>query len=89
VRGKGMSKTVLAGEKSLTVENYIDGIGAADTRLAYVGDSDDIRREPVGPLVPDNSGGISFGGPHSGGANIAYCDGSLQFVRDDVALEGQ
>ena len=41
--GKGVSKTVLAGEKSLTVANYTTGTGAGDTLVAYVGDSDDVR----------------------------------------------
>lgn len=85
--GKGVSKTVLAGEKSLANAAYSTGSGAGDTLVAYVGVSDDISRKPSGSPMSDKSAGISFGGPHPGGANIAYCDGSVRFVRDDEEVE--
>lgn len=85
--GKGVSKTVLAGEKSLSSAAYSTGAGAGDTLVAYVGDSDDIRRQSSGSPVSDKSGGTGFGGPHSSGANIAYCDGSVRFIRDDEEIE--
>lgn len=87
LRGKGMSKTLLAGEKNILSSAYTDGTGAGDTLLAFVGDSDDIRRAPSGPPTPDKSGGSGFGGPHPSGANMAYCDGSVRFVVDDESVE--
>jgi prepilin-type processing-associated H-X9-DG protein len=94
--GKGASKTVLAGEKSLSRDAYDSG-GPGDSLVAYVGDSDDIRRSPTGmptsdrgagsPDSPTTAGGTNFGGPHPSGANIAYCDGSVRFVLDDEPLE--
>jgi prepilin-type N-terminal cleavage/methylation domain-containing protein/prepilin-type processing-associated H-X9-DG protein len=86
LHGKGASKTVLAGEKSLATPTYDSG-GAGDSLVAYVGNSNDIRRDPTGMPISDNSGGSGFGGPHPGGANIAYCDGSVRFVPDDEQLE--
>lgn len=85
--GKGVSKTVLAGEKSLAVTAYSTSAGTGDALVAYVGDSEDIRRKPSGSPVSDKNGGSGFGGPHPGGANIAYCDGAVKFVADDEVME--
>lgn len=89
LHGKGASKTVLAGEKSLSSDACTKGTGAGDMLIAYVGDSEDIRRASTGSPVSDKSGGTSFGGPHPGGANMAYCDGSVRFVGEDEELETQ
>lgn len=85
--GKGVSKTVLAGEKSLGITAYSTGSGTGDTLVAYVGDSEDIRRKPSGSPLSDKAGGSGFGGPHPGGANIAYCDGAVKFVSDEETIE--
>lgn len=85
--GKGTSKTVLAGEKSIPASEYTSGSGSGDTLVAYVGSCDDIGRRPSGNPVSDKSGNSGFGGPHPSGANFAYCDGSVKFVSDDEAAE--
>jgi prepilin-type N-terminal cleavage/methylation domain-containing protein/prepilin-type processing-associated H-X9-DG protein len=56
LQGKGASKTVLAGEKSLGADAYESG-GAGDSLVAYVGDCDDIRREPTRSPTPDRGAG--------------------------------
>lgn len=89
LHGRGVSKTVLAGEKSLSFDAYKTGTGAGDTLVAYVGDSDDIRRTPSGPPANDKVGGTGFGGPHTAGANIAYCDGSVRFLNENEELVAQ
>lgn len=86
LHGKGASKTVLAGEKSLKSDSYDSG-GIGDSLVAYVGNCDDISRQPSGLPASDKAGGTGFGGPHPSGANFAYCDGSVRFVRDDEEIE--
>jgi prepilin-type N-terminal cleavage/methylation domain-containing protein/prepilin-type processing-associated H-X9-DG protein len=84
----GLSKTVLAGEKSIAYPNYSNGTAAGDTLTMYVGDCDDIARSATGNPISDSSAaGTGLGGPHPGGANIAYCDASVRFVTDDQQFE--
>ena len=85
---RGMSKTVLAGEKSLAYANYTDGVGAGDKLSMYAGDCDDIARDVSGSPTPDKSGAGGFGGPHPGGCNLVYCDGSVRMIAFDDSFAG-
>lgn len=87
LQGKGMSKTLLAAEKSVLATAYREGTSPGDMLIAYVGDSDDIRRSPSGSPASDKSSGKGFGGPHPGGANAASCDGSVRFISDNEDIE--
>lgn len=79
----GMSNTLLAGEKSLDRDHYTDGKAAGDGLCMYMGDSDDIRRTATSNPSSDLGGTTGFGGPHPGGYNAVYCDGSVKFKLEE------
>lgn len=80
-RDAGMSKTLLAGEKSLSAEHYADGQGGGDGLSMYAGDSADVARQASGHPVSDSSASESgFGAPHPDVCNFVYCDGSVRSI---------
>ena len=48
------------------------------------------RNDPDRPSIPCPYGNndMSFGSTHAGGCHFAMCDGSVQFIKDDVSLDG-
>ncbi len=86
----GSSNTYLFGEKNCTPEHYDTGTVGNDDQSMYNGhDQDNLRSTAVassgkGPLPqPDTPGLVatySFGGPHSGGWNAVFCDGSVHYI---------
>jgi prepilin-type processing-associated H-X9-DG protein len=84
--GNGLSNTLLAGEKSVAIGDYVNGSGAGDGLCMYMGDSDDIRRTASGSPQSDVAGRTGFGGPHPGGCNIVYCDGAIRFLLEDESF---
>jgi prepilin-type N-terminal cleavage/methylation domain-containing protein len=92
----GTSKTAMVGEKYLDPEHYDDGVDKADNQCVFSGhDSDNngytASRSPNGDGArlpkqdrPGESHGHHFGSAHSAGLHMAYCDGSVHFIRYDV-----
>jgi len=89
----GASQTVLVGEKWLAPQFY-DGVcdstdpnpskgNKGDNNSMYQGYDPDNGR--TGAPVQDGDGEHSsnFGSPHPGGANIAFCDGSVRTINYD------
>jgi len=79
----GTSNTYLIGEKYLNADAYDAGTDAADNELAYVGYDNDVFRTTAWAPMPDTRGYSTpyiFGSAHPGGLNMAYADGSVQFV---------
>jgi prepilin-type processing-associated H-X9-DG protein len=83
---KGLSNTILVGEKSLAPKDYTTGVAEGDRLCMFMGDSIDLRREASGRPVGESQDIIGFGGPHSGGCNVAFCDGAVQFVSEENDL---
>lgn len=80
---KGMSNTVLAGEKSLAVANYKDGQAGGDMLSMYAGDCSDVGREVVDSPVPDSAAGGVYGSAHPSVCNFVFCDGSVKAIAYD------
>lgn len=88
---KGMSNTVLVGEKSLGRDHYFDGRDSGDALSMYAGDCTDIARDVSGTPVSDfdssNATDRGFGSPHSGICHFVYCDGSVRSIAYDADIE--
>lgn len=99
----GASKTYLAGEKRVPIENYSDGAALGDNVSLYSGFCTDLHRftgvlenlkvgklpfaAPLGDGTSASSApgeSVRFGSAHASGLNMAYCDGSVEFLSFDV-----
>jgi prepilin-type N-terminal cleavage/methylation domain-containing protein/prepilin-type processing-associated H-X9-DG protein len=89
----GATNTYLFAEKYVPQAFYTSG-GTGYVNAAYVGDSADTlrggHRLPLSDATAwasNNRGQGSFGGPHSGGFNAAFCDGSVRSI--DFSIDAQ
>ncbi|MBN2295308.1 MAG: DUF1559 domain-containing protein [Pirellulales bacterium] len=95
----GTSNTYFAGEKNINPDHYTDGKDGGDDWSMYSGQQDDIVRlvaklnggvATYYPPLRDTAGlGYTegFGGPHSGGLNMAFCDGSVHTINFEIDPE--
>jgi prepilin-type N-terminal cleavage/methylation domain-containing protein/prepilin-type processing-associated H-X9-DG protein len=94
----GASNTYLMGEKYLNSLNYSTNTDAGDDQNMYTGYQDDVIRW-TGPgndvdyaprqdqKVDIPRGVFIFGSAHSGGFNVAMCDGSVHLIAYSVDLD--
>lgn len=88
----GLSHTLFGGEKAMFVLDYESGQALNDDQSAWNGDDWDgvastefiPRRDPVGTV---EGFGVPFGGPHTSGVAVVYCDGSGNFLAYDIDPE--
>jgi len=96
----GASQTYLLGEKYIIADHYTSGQTGIDNNPIYCGFDWDWHRwvcepdsggnwVPAAPL-PDQPGYDNyyrFGSAHSNGLNMAFCDGSVQFINYSIDPE--
>lgn len=96
----GTSNTYCIGEKFMMPACYeevnitLPGTSTAyqdsgDNETAYTGYDRDHSRTTIGPPEMDSHDIVSdvlnyFGGPHPGGCNMAFCDGSVRTISYDI-----
>ena len=95
----GASNTYLIGERYLSPDNYTNGVNQGDDQGYFIGyDYDTSRWVQLGtptttgylPPMQDTPGYVSynlFGSAHSGGLNMAFCDGAIQFISYQIDPE--
>jgi prepilin-type processing-associated H-X9-DG protein len=86
----GTSNTYLVGGKFLNPDHYETGMDPADNETWCTGYNDDNYRNAYKVPLQDTAGlsdGMRFGGPHSGGFNVVFCDGSVHMISFSIDLE--
>ena len=91
----GTSNTYLLGEKYLNSNSYTTNTDAGDDQNMFTGYQDDIIRwtgpgnDPAyAPRQDEPADGVLvFGSAHSGGFNVAMCDGSVHTINYGIDLE--
>jgi hypothetical protein len=89
----GTSNTILAGDKCLDPDCYLNGVMESDDNEGYSDgwDWDVMRYSTVQPM-PDSAakgygyGFGAFGGLHTVGFNAVYCDGSVRLINFNIPL---
>ena len=87
----GLSHTYFAGEKSINADHYTTVIDNGDKCAAYIGYDTDVLRWgtdwPLNNDWPGSDNWLGFGSAHSGGLNMAFCDGSVRHISYEISQQ--
>jgi prepilin-type N-terminal cleavage/methylation domain-containing protein len=93
---RGMSHTIMAGEKYIDSADYLTGLDPGDNESMYTGQNNDNYRVTFLPPRLDHRGGLDptdparqldttqFGGPHATASHFVFCDGSVHGISYEV-----
>jgi prepilin-type N-terminal cleavage/methylation domain-containing protein len=87
---RGLSHTIMAGEKYINAADYLTGLDLGDNESMYTGQNNDNYRVTFLPPLHDHRGDpdptdlTRFGGAHASASHFVFCDGSVHSISYDV-----
>ncbi|MGD0516883.1 MAG: DUF1559 domain-containing protein [Thermoguttaceae bacterium] len=84
---RGLSHTIMAGEKYISSVNYLTGLDDGDNESMYTGQNNDNYRVTFLPPCRDQREEpytTRFGGAHAAASHFVFCDGSVHGISYDV-----
>ena len=92
---RGLSHTIMAGEKYINAADYLTGLDYGDNESMYTGQNNDNYRVTFLPPLLDHRGDpnptirqiaytTKFGSPHAAASHFVFCDGSVHGISYEV-----